>query len=126
MCPQGLAADVSDMAAAADLHGDPQFGVSPELVLVDAALSAEVRRLLVVPEDAQGSESGTPQPAAPAPELADLILTKHEASVGAVIEHMPADDDAQDQHAGNTYPTLPTDSQEDATDAVLRPITTSA
>jgi hypothetical protein len=39
------------MAAAAELHGDPQSGLSPELVLVDAALSAEVRHRLVPPGD---------------------------------------------------------------------------
>jgi hypothetical protein len=31
------------MVVAADLLDDPGFGLSPELVLVDAALSAEVR-----------------------------------------------------------------------------------
>jgi hypothetical protein len=49
--PSWLAADVSDVVVAADLLDDPGSGVSPELVLVDAALSAEVRHLLVVPED---------------------------------------------------------------------------
>jgi len=39
------------MVVAVDLLDDPGFGVSPELVLVDAALAAEARHLLVVPED---------------------------------------------------------------------------
>lgn len=39
------------MVVAADLPDDRGFGVSAELVLVDAGLSAEVRHLLVVPED---------------------------------------------------------------------------
>jgi hypothetical protein len=47
----GSVADVSHMVVAVDLFDDPWVGVSPELVLVDAALAAEVRHLLVVPED---------------------------------------------------------------------------
>jgi hypothetical protein len=39
------------MAAAAELHGDSRSDLSPELVLIDAALSEEARRLLVLPED---------------------------------------------------------------------------
>lgn len=39
------------MVVAVDPLDDSRIGVSPELVLVDAALSAEVRHLLVVPED---------------------------------------------------------------------------
>jgi hypothetical protein len=39
------------MVVAVDPLDDQWFGVSPELVLVDAALAAEVRHLLVVPED---------------------------------------------------------------------------
>jgi hypothetical protein len=51
LVPSGSVADVSYMVVAVDLLDDPGFGVSPELVLVDAALAAEVRHLLVVPED---------------------------------------------------------------------------
>ena len=46
---------VSCMVVAVDLLDDPGFGVvSPELVLVDSALAAELRHLLVVPEDTLG------------------------------------------------------------------------
>ena len=39
------------MVVGVDPLDDQWLGVSPELVLVDAALAAEVRHLLVVPED---------------------------------------------------------------------------
>src|SRR6187397_1188132 len=39
------------MVVAVDLLDDLSFAVSPELVLVDAALAAEVRHLLPMPED---------------------------------------------------------------------------
>ena len=181
LVPSGSVADVSYMVVAVDLLDDPGFGVSPELVLVDAALAAEVRHLLVVPEDtlerlerdgdrrrrasqevaplpepddygvaehehtefseddfappeggqhSTASDSGTLQPAAPAPELADPIRRKDVASAGQVIEPMTPDESAQGQHASNTYPALPSPppeySQEDATGAVLRLITRSA
>jgi hypothetical protein len=63
------------MAAAAELHGDPSFGVSPELVLVDAALSAEVRHLLVLPEDTierllKDRSGSRPEAVAPLAEVA--------------------------------------------------------
>jgi hypothetical protein len=51
LVPSWSAADVSHVVVAADLLDDRRFGVSPELVLVDASLSAQVRHLLVVPED---------------------------------------------------------------------------
>ena len=50
LVPSG-SVDVSYVVVAADLPVALGFGVSPELVLVDAALAAEVRHLLVVPED---------------------------------------------------------------------------
>lgn len=49
--PSWSAADVSCVVVEADLLDDPGLGLSPELVLVDADLSAHVRHLLVVPED---------------------------------------------------------------------------
>lgn len=180
LVPSGSAADVSYVVAA-DLLDDPGFGASPELVLVDAALAAEVRHLLVVPEDtlerlerdgdrrrrvsqdvapppepndfgltehehtefseddfarpesgrhSTASDSETSKLAPPTPELADPIRRKDVASAGHVIEHMTPEESDQRQHASNTYPTLPSpppeDSQEDATDAVLRLITRSA
>ena len=167
------------MVVAVDPLDDRGFGVSPELVLVDAGLSAEVRHLLVVPEDtlerlerdvdrrrhashevaplpepddygvaehehtefseddaaplesgqystASGSE--TSQLPAPAPELDDLIRRQDAASADQVIEHVTPDESARGP--SNTYPALPApppeNSQEDATDAVLRLITRSA
>jgi hypothetical protein len=147
----GLAADVSYMVVGADLPDDVGCAVSPELVLVDAGLSAEVRHLLVVPEDtlerldrdsgrrrrapesgqhSTNSESETLQRAAPAPEPDDLVRRQDVASAGQVIEHVTPDESTQGQHASNTYPALPAPPpeypQEDATDAVLRLITRSA
>jgi hypothetical protein len=81
----GSAADVSYMVVAADRLDDQRYGVSPELVLVDAALSAEVRHLLVVPEDTLGRlerdgdrRRRASQEAAPLPEPTDFGLTEHE------------------------------------------------
>jgi hypothetical protein len=72
------------MVVAADRLDDPGFGVSPELVLVDAALSAEVRHLLVVPEDTLGRlerdgdrRRRASQEAAPLPELTNFGLIEH-------------------------------------------------
>ncbi len=72
------------MAAAAELYGDPASGVSPELVLVDAALSAEARHLLVVPEDTlerllERQRGGSrPEAVEPAPDLGDYGKTDDE------------------------------------------------
>jgi len=51
LVPSGSVADVFLMVVALDLLDGPGFGMSPELVLVDAALAAEVRHLLPMPED---------------------------------------------------------------------------
>ncbi len=158
LVPSGSVADVSYMVVAVDHLDDRGFGVSPELVLVDAGLSAEVRHLLVVPEDtlerlerdgdrrrrasqevaplpepddygvaehehtefseddvapsesgqdSAASDSGTLQPAAPAPQLADPIRRKDVTSAGQVIEHVTPDESAGGQHASNSYPELP-------------------
>jgi hypothetical protein len=73
------------MVVAADLPDDRRFGVSPELVLVDAGLSAEVRHLLVVPEDTlerlerdSDRRRGALQEVSPPPEPNDFGLTHHE------------------------------------------------
>ena len=75
------------MTVAVDLLHDPVFGVSPELVLVDAALAAEVRHLLVVPEDTlERLERGgdrrrrVSQEAAPLPEPDDYGVAEHEGT----------------------------------------------
>ena len=159
------AADVSYMVVAADHLDDRGAGVSPELVLVDAALSAEVRHLLVVPEDTlerldrDGNRRRCASQAIALPhEPGDFGLTEHEhtqffkddfehpergpapepvdpirrevASAGHVAERETPDESDQRQQASNTYPALPSpppeDSQEDATDAVLRLITRGA
>ena len=85
LVPSGSVADVSYMVVAADLPDDRGFGVSPELVLVDAGLSAEVRHLLVVPEDTLerlerdgDRRRRASQEAAPPPEPTDFGLTEHE------------------------------------------------
>jgi hypothetical protein len=173
--PSGSAADASYMGVAANLLDDRRFGVSPELVLVDAALSAEVRHLLVVSEDTlerlerdgerrrratqevappakpndfgltrhENTESseddlapresgqhstGSDSKTFAAPEPDDLIRPQDVASAGQVIEYAAIDESPQGP--SNTYPLLPVpppdDSQEDATDTVLRLITRSA
>jgi hypothetical protein len=73
------------MVVAADRLNDQRFGVSPELVLVDAVLAAEVRHLLVVPEDTLGRlerdgdrRRRASQEPAPLPEPTDFGLTEHE------------------------------------------------
>jgi hypothetical protein len=68
-----------------DLLDDSGFGVSPELVLVDAALAAEVRHLLVVPEDTLerlerdgDRRRRASQEVAPFPEPDDYGMAEHE------------------------------------------------
>ena len=75
------------MVVGADLPDEFGFGVSPELVLVDAGLSAEVRHLLVVPEDTLerlerdgNRRRRASQEVAPPPEPIDFGLTQHEHS----------------------------------------------
>ena len=90
------AADVSCMAAAAELHGDPQSGLSPELVLVDAALSAEVRHLLVPPGDTierlltGRTREARPEEALPLPELAGDGKPEDEVSGNQTLAENPA------------------------------------
>ena len=85
LVPSGSAADVSYMGVAADLPDDRGFVVSPELVLVDAGLSAEVRHLLVVPEDTlerlerdSDRRRRASKEVAPPPEPDDYRLAEHE------------------------------------------------
>jgi hypothetical protein len=73
------------MVVAVDLLADPRFGVSPELVLVDAALAAEVRHLLVVPEDTLerldrdgDRRRRASQGVAPPPEPDEYAVAEHE------------------------------------------------
>jgi hypothetical protein len=73
------------MVVAVDLPDDRGFGVSPELVLVDAGLSAEVRHLLVVPEDTLerlerdgDRRRRASQEVASSPAPNDFGLTQHE------------------------------------------------
>ena len=94
LLPSASAADASYMVVAADRLDDPAFGVSPELVLVDAALSAEARHLLVLSEDTLGRlerdadrRRCVSQEVAPLSEPTDLSLTEHahtEFSEGAL------------------------------------------
>ena len=73
------------MVVAADHPDDRGFGVSPELVLVDARLAAEVRHLLVVPEDTLerlehdgGRRRNATQGVAPLPESDDSGVAERE------------------------------------------------
>jgi len=87
------------MAAAAELHGDPRSGVSPELVLVDAVLSAEVRHLLVVPEDTlerllECQRGGSrPEAVEQAPELRDYSTTDDE-----ITDHQALAETYEEEH----------------------------
>jgi hypothetical protein len=81
------------MAAAAELHSDPQSGLSPELVLVDAALSAEVRHLLVPPGDTlerllagRTAETRTRE-GVPLPELAEGEVSGTQTLAEERLEH---------------------------------------
>jgi hypothetical protein len=85
LVPARSVADISYMVVAVDLLDDPGFRVSPELVLVDAALAAEVRHLLVVPEDTverlerEGDRRRrASQEVAPRPEPDDPGVAEHE------------------------------------------------
>lgn len=103
LVPSGSAADVSYVVVPADLLDDPGFGVSPELVLVDAALSAEVRHLLVVPEDTLERLEGDGErrrraslEVAPPPEPNDFDLIEHEHTEFSEDEFAPPD---SEQHS---------------------------
>ena len=81
------------MAAAAERHSDPQSGLSPELVLVDAALSAEVRHLLVPPGDTlerllagRTAETRTRE-GVPLPELAEGEVSGTQTLAEERLEH---------------------------------------
>ena len=84
LVPSGSVADVSYMVVAVDLLDDRAFGVSPELVLVDAELAAEVRHLHVVPEDTLerlerdgDRRRRASQEVAPFPEPGDYGVAEH-------------------------------------------------
>ena len=86
------------MVVAADLPDAHGFGVSPELVLVDAALAAEVRHLLVVPEDTlERLERGgdrrrrVSQEAAPLPEPDDYGVAEHERTEFSADDFAPSE-----------------------------------
>jgi hypothetical protein len=86
------------MVVAADLPDAHGFGVSPELVLVDAALAAEVRHLLVVPEDTlERLERGGDrrrrgsQEAAPLPEPDDYGVAEHERTEFSEDDFAPSE-----------------------------------
>ena len=96
----GSSADISCMVVAADLPDDLGFGVSPELVLIDAGLSVEARRLLVVPADTLerlerdgDRRRRASQRVAPTPDLNDFGLTQHEHAAFS-------DDDFAPQESG--------------------------
>jgi hypothetical protein len=85
LVPSGSVADVSYMVVAVDLLDNPGFGVSPELVLVDAALAADARHLLVVPEDTLerlerdgARRRRASERVAPFPEPGDNGVAEHE------------------------------------------------
>jgi hypothetical protein len=135
------------MAAAADrLVGDVFERLSPELVLVDAALSAEVRRHLEVPEDtltrlgrlrveSRPPASGPREIETSEPVFVDLETPGPEAGVG-VAQHesgiedlivISEDEPPPSRSTSRLYPTLPAPprgdaEEEDATDVVLRQI----
>ena len=97
LVPSG-SVDVSCMVVAADLPDAHGFGVSPELVLVDAALAAEVRHLLVVPEDTlERLERGGDrrrrgsQEAAPLPEPDDYGVAEHERTEFSEDDFAPSE-----------------------------------
>jgi hypothetical protein len=135
------------MAAAAELHSDPQSGLSPELVLVDAALSAEVRHLLVSPGDtierllAGRTAKARLREGLPLTQLADAGKPEDEVNgnrtlaASADVVDLPNDvttvlpaidhtHPEEVEQASNSYPTLPSPSAEvsrnDATETVLR------
>jgi hypothetical protein len=104
------------MAAAAELHGDPRSGVSPELVLVDASLSAEVRHLLVLPEDTLerllGSQRGrSSEEVEPLPELGEFSKIEEEVADDQVLAETPQGDCAELWHyttdSSVTLPAVP-------------------
>ena len=111
------------MAAAAELHGDPRSGVSPELVLVDASLSAEVRHLLVLPEDTLerllGSQRGRSrsEEVEPLPELGEFSKTEDEVADDQVLAETPQADCAEPRHyttdSSATLPAAPAGRSED-------------
>jgi hypothetical protein len=136
---RGSLADAFSMAAAANrLVDDPLEIVSPELVLVDAALAAEVRRRLVVPEDTltrlwasrptetEGDLGGLTE-ASPEIPRPDLGRTSGSFSDVQSVEVVPREEFAEIEHGSRMYPTLPAPApghsfRGDATDAVLRRI----
>jgi hypothetical protein len=118
--------------------------VSPELVLVDAALSEEVRRRLVIPDDtltrlggrgdhppdivvaADQDELELVGPPA-ASEVSDLRITGDESSSYSETLDTTPHDFAQNEGASRMYPVLPAPApgrslREGASDAALRRI----
>jgi hypothetical protein len=108
------------MAAAAEPHGDPQSGLSPELVLVDAALSAEVRHLLVPPTDTierlltGRTREAHPEEALPLPELADDGKPEDEVSGNQALAEEGPEPRANPAQWSETLQSMaPTDGVED-------------
>jgi hypothetical protein len=114
-------------------------------VLVDAALSAEVRPRLVVPDDTLtrlGRCRGRPpEPVVagdhgelelvgehPATQVSDLGITSYESSFySQALDRPPEENVAQSEHASRMYPALPAPApgrslRESASDAALRRI----
>jgi hypothetical protein len=108
LVPSGSVADVSHMVVAVDLLDDPRFGLSPELVLVDAALAAEVRHRLVVPEDTLerlerdgDRRRRASQEVAPRPEPDDYDVAEHEHA------ELPEDDFARSERGQHSTASNP-------------------
>jgi hypothetical protein len=120
-------ADASSVAAAADrLVDDPFEIVSPELVLVDAALSAQVRSRLPVPEDTLRRLEPGRGGWRPATSHDRGAATRKSSGDEALVES-PGQHVAQRRRPSRMYPTLPSPVpglgyREDASDAVLRRI----
>jgi hypothetical protein len=104
------------MVLAADLLDDLRFRVSPELVLVDAALAAEAWHLLVVPEDTperlerDGDRRRRASPeVAPLPDSDDCGVAGHEHAEFSEDEFAPSESGqrATDSHLEPLQPAAP-------------------
>ena len=113
LAPSG-SVDVSYMVVAADLPDAHGIGVSPELVLVDAALAAEVRHLLVVPEDTleRLERSGDrrrrgSQEVAPLPEPDDYGAAEHERTEFSQDDLAPSEVHSTASDSNTSQPAAP-------------------
>ena len=101
------------MGVAANLD-DRGFGVSPELVLVDAGLWAEARHLLVVPEDTLerlerdgDRRRRATQEVAPLAEPDDFGLTRHEHTGSSEDDPAPEESGQHSTTSESEMPAAP-------------------